>query len=287
MKARNTAYQSLLSEFNTRLLALDYARQLYEPTTAHRFTTFNWIDLEENRLSRILAYFLNPAGGHGQGRLFLETFVSMVNSHIQRDVRLNNYNQVVVETEAVTANLDANNRIDILVTLRSQAGISFGIGIENKIWAHDQPKQLESYVTELETRFGPDNYLLIYLTPFEREMVEHTIASAKRKALEGTALIALTYDEHFVAKTARSNRLFAQWMHYCQAERVRWFLKDINDYFLQHILQESAMADTEELVKLIKERNNLAPALAELFFAAKPAVEQLVYGKVKQFAESF
>jgi hypothetical protein len=49
-------------------------------------------------------------------------------------------------------------RLDIVVDLKF-----FGIGIENKPWAGEQPAQIGDYVANLERRFA-GNYKIIYLS---------------------------------------------------------------------------------------------------------------------------
>ena len=55
----------------------DFMR-LYEPTLAPRFNLFDFIGPNENKLSEIIAFFLDPKETHGQGYLFLGIFLDLI-----------------------------------------------------------------------------------------------------------------------------------------------------------------------------------------------------------------
>jgi hypothetical protein len=110
--------------------------------------------------SRFLADLLNVKGAHSQGNLFYNAFLMQI--EIDKEifkVEQQNFWAFDIQCEYT---IEKDRRIDILIQY-NDGRKKFAIGIENKIWAADQPKQLEDYNTFLKEQFG-ENYLLLYLT---------------------------------------------------------------------------------------------------------------------------
>lgn len=137
-----------------------------ERIDSKEFNVFNLINqiygIGETKHSRFLAFLLNPVGEHGQGKLFLNEFLCLLNIKIDED-----------SIWTVTAEKD---NIDIL--LKSSYPVKSTIIIENKSnWAEDQNNQLYRYWhneiydgnTDCEYKNVSDvlgvNNRIIYLTP--------------------------------------------------------------------------------------------------------------------------
>ena len=131
-----------------RLDALREGIDLYGATTFSEFAIFN---PDENTLSRVLAELFDPAGSHGQGLLFLNGLLAAIGKP-----RLNRQDAVKVRRESVTR---AKRRIDIVIETSQ-----YVIGIENKPWAAQQPKQLEDYLMELRADLHGRKPVLIFLS---------------------------------------------------------------------------------------------------------------------------
>ena len=105
----------------------------------------------ENTHSAIIAELLNPQGSHGQGTIFLSSFIDVCCSH---DFDFS-FQGVEMRTEFT---ID-DGRIDILIKNKKGPIII----IENKIYAHDQHEQLKRYEGYAK-KYKDGDYKLLYLT---------------------------------------------------------------------------------------------------------------------------
>ena len=183
-------------------------------------TDFNvfkqWIEPNEKNLSAIIANLLNPAGSHGQQRIFLDAFLS----------RIERYDLLTKVPRAVTCEAptdcieNSNRRIDILVDFEN-----FGLGIENKPKADDQEQQLKDYSDHLKEKYK-DKFCLVYITQDGCDPSENSIAHRLRKELkEKRKLICVSY-RHDILEWVR------ECCQLCESDKFRWFLRDFMDYVL-------------------------------------------------------
>jgi hypothetical protein len=113
------------------------------------------VDHYENKHSKIIAEFLNPAGSHGLKSELLKQFVELLGEILI----VKNFN---IESARVSTEYSmANGRIDILIEDGYHALI-----IENKIYAQDQGEQLARYDEFACKQYGKGNYQILYLTLF-------------------------------------------------------------------------------------------------------------------------
>ena len=123
-------------------------------TSGERFNIFTILDREPDEMkthSAIIADLLNPDGLHGQGEVFARLFLDRLDIKAHGDLR----------RARARAESDAgeHGRIDILLEMDELC-----IVIENKIYANDQPKQLERYHRYVNSRSMNDRVELLYLT---------------------------------------------------------------------------------------------------------------------------
>ena len=154
------------------------------PKKGDIFSPFSYISLDEKMSSRIIADLLNPAGDHGQDRLFLNSLLEAdmvypagdhgqgilsLNSLLKRSGREPNFfppeTEVFIQTEAITNN---GRFIDVLLRGRGCA-----LAIENKIDANDQPKQVYEYLKHLKS-ISPNCFYLVYLAPQGTSISEYS-----------------------------------------------------------------------------------------------------------------
>lgn len=151
--------------------------------TGKNFNVFSILHRESDEVkthSAIIAELLNPLGSHSQGTLFLKLFLEKLlqgrNTNLKcgkdglSDEYLKKF-EVGVEVSFVGKNKEGKteqSRIDILIEKNDDCVV-----IENKIWANDQPRQLERY-HEYATRKSEDP-ILIYLTPDGAGPKKHTL----------------------------------------------------------------------------------------------------------------
>lgn len=145
---------AFINEFSHDVPRLEAMRQGIELFGATRLSTFSLLNPNENALSRIIAELLNPRGAHGQGLLFLNSFLQALGIP-----RVKAREAVHVRLEVYTRE---RRRIDIVVETRD-----YVIGIENKPWAAQQIDQLEDYRKELSDDFLGRVPILIFLSDQE------------------------------------------------------------------------------------------------------------------------
>ena len=174
-------------------------------------------NLKEKNLSAVIATLLNPSGSHGQGRIFLDAFLT----------RIERYDLLTQEPRAVTCEAptdyieNSNRWIDILVDFGK-----FGFAIENKPWASDQERQLNDYIKYLQRRYKDDRFCLLYITPEGGDPSEISIPPRSRiKLKEKGQLICVSY-RHDILEWVR------ECCQLCESDKVRWFLHDFMDYVL-------------------------------------------------------
>ena len=164
-------YQNLFNSVKQILKSKDEL----ERAKGEKFNVFSILKMEskEDTLhSAFLAELLNPKGSHLMGTTFLSLFLQQLN------IESFNFDEAKVHTEFSIGKVNHENRtggrIDILLTDKKRY-----ISIENKIYANDQPNQIERYCN-----FNKDMNTVFYLT-------------LNRKEPEGFSKNELTVDEDF------------------------------------------------------------------------------------------
>ena len=181
------------------------------------FNIFKVTRPDEKHLSAIIANLLDHAGSHGQGRIFLDAFLT----------RIKRYDLLTQEPRAVTCEAptdcieNSNRRIDILVAFEN-----FGLGIENKSpKANDQEKQVEDYIHHLNKKFK-GKFCLVYITPDGIDPSKDSLEPRRRNRLKDRKkLICVSY-RHGILEWVR------ECYQLCESDKVRWFLRDFMDYVL-------------------------------------------------------
>lgn len=67
--------EKLLLEFNAWYISEQNARQRYQAKLAPEFSLLDYLRRDEMALSEYLAMLLDPQGPHGQGELYLQSFL--------------------------------------------------------------------------------------------------------------------------------------------------------------------------------------------------------------------
>jgi hypothetical protein len=176
-----------------------------------------YIEPNENRVSDMLAHLLDPKGLHGQGDRFLRLFLETVP---HPNIPFREGRTVNVSREARTS---LERKMDILLDFDGEEAIA----LENKIDARDQDNQVNHYCNELEWKYK-GKYVLFYLTP--QGKAPDSIEADKRLSLEKERkLICISYRSHIGKWLELSIRQ-------SEAEKVRWFLKDLAEYVFNDIV---------------------------------------------------
>lgn len=229
------AYKVELTNFFASLSpALDIAERVQvelDRVAATRFSIFEYFSEQEEDLSRILADLLNPSGSHGQGERFLQLFVGELtrqSNEWSKLLRRVQSNDVLMKCK-VTLEFPTQKgrKIDIVLEIpHVEKGNVFCIGIENKPWGRDEDRQIADYLKDLLKKY-PENARMLYFSGDGSEPGENS--------LEG-----LVVQERSLCQTVPYRRSKGEcpslegWIQQCwekcQAERVRWFLKDLLVY---------------------------------------------------------
>ena len=146
---------------------MDTARVLdqeLDRNLARRFNVLDYLKTDELGLSRIIADLVNPDASHGQGVLFLRTFLANLEGLKGTPdwPDLDRSRIKVIPEQSITD----QRRIDVLVEIENPESKerTHCLAIENKPYAHDQENQVKDYLGYLKGKYN-NRFLLIYLSP--------------------------------------------------------------------------------------------------------------------------
>jgi predicted hydrocarbon binding protein len=176
----------LLSAVQKEIAALSKDRP--EPIGKNIFS-ITGIKNKELIHSRFIGYLLNPRGKHGKGPLFLDKFLDVC---IGKKSNLNS-GKAAVKLEKSLGKKNNKKRTGGRVDIEIRDDQSV-IAIENKIFAGDQPFQMEGYynVYHKEKKLKKDKILMIYLTLDGREAGSNTLGDIPDSK---TVCMALSYEK--------------------------------------------------------------------------------------------
>lgn len=205
----------------------------YDKQLALDFSLFQFFTIGENKISQVLAYFLDVNQNHGQGNIFLKEFV---NTFCDKEIEIEQLENIC---EKIIPN--NNRRIDIYIKLKD-----FTIAVENKIWADDQNNQLKDYSAFLEQK-SHGNYLLLYLSPYGLEPKTKSIKEKLKESLiEKKKLKIISYKDDIIS-------LINNWLVICEADNVSHFLKEFKKYLEIKFLGKNTLNMSKELRAIIHE----------------------------------
>jgi hypothetical protein len=226
--ALRTALDVFYKAVKPRLDQFQAERQEMDRCEASRFNVFDYIDPDENCLSGIIHDLLDPSGKHGQGRLFLDSFLHAIGvlpaESMHPPFRAKREDRTLYSASFA-------RRIDITLEIGE-----FGIGIENKPFAREGKDQLKDYWVHLRRKY-PQRFMLVYLSGDGSEPT----------SLSTTDLTKLQAANQFRSLAYRTD--LHQWLEGCcrdcKADTVVWFLRDFAKYVKQNMQFELAEADEE------------------------------------------
>lgn len=211
--------EQLATSFFRRMRQI-YAIQVQaeERINKHLATGFNvvqqFIQPNEEKLSAIFAWLLDPRGSHGQGAIFFNLFFSA-----KREINVSSL--LSVKTEVVTKHIAwSQRRIDIVLE-----GKDWIVGMENKPWAAEQNNQLMDYQRQLFAHKKAHTYL--YYLP--GNVGRHT--SDCKDLGQKCPIISLPYRQDGAEGSIET--WLEQSIQLCQAEKIRFFLSALLEYVRQ------------------------------------------------------
>lgn len=192
--------------------------QAEERINKHLATGFNvvqqFIQPNEEKLSAIFAWLLDPRESHGQGATFFNLFFSA-----KREIDVSSI--LSVKTEVATSHIDrSQRRIDIVLE-----GKDWIVGMENKPWAAEQYNQLTDYQRQLLAHKKTHTYL--YYLPGNVGRPTSDCKDLGQKC----SIISLPYRQDGAEGSIEA--WLEQSIQFCQAEKVRFFLGALLEYIRQ------------------------------------------------------
>ena len=236
--------ERLLEELAPLLQENGISERERERQHAPRFNSLRYLRDDELGLSEIIADLLNPRAEHGQGTGLLE---AMLDVFPETRGWLDELPSVVAGSIRVEREhwIPKDLRIDIIVEI-PLAGERVCIAFENKPYAHDQPCQVISYLRYLRKEYGT-RFLLVYLPPNFRWPDEISLPKAERKNWQENFSIMPYLEKRPSSENKPSlEKWFAVCQDVCDAERVRWFLKDAQT-FCQQQFGETGMSNNSDV----------------------------------------
>lgn len=202
---------------------------------------FHFIHKKENTLSRIFRSLLDPQGRHGQGSRFLDALLEEVSNSVRdSEPPRTNLASCRVRTEygITKTTKDSRGSIDIVVDWPESG---YWIGIENKPWAGEQDDQVQNYVEALLRETQQDLKRVLFLYFSGSGEVSTTLPDDEAKAAR-----CITMPYHSESGQCSVLGWLRRCRIRCEADRIRWFLMEIEDYIQRSFHQASVSTDPQE-----------------------------------------
>ncbi|MFN3641171.1 MAG: PD-(D/E)XK nuclease family protein [Flavobacterium sp.] len=231
--------KNFFSLAETKIKLTQQVRNYYGKEIAPNFNSFDFWSIDENKVSSIISFFLNPIETHEHGDIYLRHFLQKFDLEI---FQFNENDKVTVQCEFRT---DSGRRIDIIIYKNKFEQV---IGIENKIYVGtaDQQNQITDYLDFL-ARKSKNNYCLIYLSPQDKTVSNESISiEEKENFINENKLKILTYEEHMIECLYEFGNL-------TQNNRVKSFLKDFEIKLRRMYMGEKNINTKQVMVDLINE----------------------------------
>ncbi|MGL1956975.1 MAG: PD-(D/E)XK nuclease family protein [Colwellia sp.] len=138
---------------------------------SNQFDLFKMMGVRRKELvhSNILAAFFTPSESHGLGHKFVNEFLKQIPDKTFCGDAISS---TTLQT-AIGGNVRVYRELENIDLVLEFPEIKLVIGIENKIWADEQEKQLERYQEILSSRYPSYTTALIFLAPNRREPTTH------------------------------------------------------------------------------------------------------------------
>lgn len=278
---------------------MDLAREVdaqLDRQLARRFNVLDYLRTSELGLSRVIGDLFDPKASHGQGLLFLDTFLlglrrSSESARRPLDLTLDYGEKWHVCRDSVRVRLErtitAGRRLDVSVEFEGTDGKTRCLAVENKPYAGDQKDQIHDYLDYMEKEYGgrsggnPTCHLLIYLSrtgegPSEgsvrgsrlaREVGERDFAVMGYHSLPTESVETSGSDDDSDPSRLFLDYTLAEWFgacrRRCDIDRLRSFLRDAES-FCERRFGGNFMADTEtrQMISVLQEPNNHEVAAA-------------------------
>lgn len=233
-------------------------REKTELYDSNRFNPFRFMYTNEIGLSKILAFLLDPTETHGQGDLFLNSFLKYIGKN-----NFLAYDSIQVSVEKKT---NKNRRHDIFIEGFLNNKPRWIISIENKLrFASDQIEQLKDYRADLE-RKNIDEYCLIYLPVFRNNPTETSISKDEwDNLISDKKAIVLSADDlvNWLDNTLIISPVINQFCQYFKKFLSEELMgnKEINSDLVNHLMQKGNNSALYSALSVINLKDQLYESL--------------------------
>ncbi len=243
-------------------------REKTELYDSNRFNPFQFMRTDEMGLSKILAFLLDPKEAHGQGDLFLNSFLKFINKH-----QFLAYEKVNIYLEKPT---NRNRRHDIFIEGVLDNKRVWAISIENKLQgAVDQKGQMNDYAEDLKN-YTSESYFLIYLPVFSDNPSKESIS-------EEHWLELITNKKAMIL----SANMIMQWLDNTViiAPAVKQFCNDFKKFLSEDVMGNTQ--DTNDLVTYLLDNEQALDSALKVIDTTNTLYEKLGDILVEQLTEKF
>ena len=255
----NSNEQNFERELKRLMTTAEWNQIARMPEATSSFNLFDLLDdaVCENAWSRIIGFLLDSTATHGLGLAPMKWW----SQHALKD-RIAELAKVAKhsahETEWGTFE---GRRLDILLKLLNDGGHMIGvIGVENKVWSGEQPRQLSDYQTALMKAFPLVPKGLVFLTPDEREPV--TAADLPECPLQRISYGSIVSLCDSILPGSKGT--------------LRLLVQGLRDYIDQNIVTERAMKKSVKQIVSKLYHNEQHRRVIELIVEHRPTVKEML-----------
>lgn len=197
-----------------------------EKSESPEFTPFRFMYTNEDGISAILAFLLDPNESHSQGDFFLEKFFKLPGL---RDALLD---ALLIECDNVFVTLNKHTylgrRHDIFLEGYKNGVVQWVVSIESKLrGAYEQENQISHYIDDLK-RYHKENYFMVFLPVIEKKPISINEMDWDNEVKNHRAVII-------------TPTFLIKWLQACQTknEKINQFI----EYFKEFLNQEFIMSN--------------------------------------------
>lgn len=266
----NSKLENFFSNLKEKASFVNEINSLFGKTLALDFNSLDFWTINENKVSEIIAFFLDPRQKHHQGDLYLKLFID----YFKLDFTYAEVNEIEVLTEKV---IDENRRLDIFITYKTNKKV---IGIENKIHhtTKDQENQVIDYINYLQ-RINRDSFHLFYLAPKRKLLSDKSISESDRKLhIDNKQLYLINYEEDIIG-------LIHSFAIHTENERVRSFLLDLERKLQKNYIGMESINDVAIISEYVGQSEDNIELAFKVANSLQKLKENLKISLVKQMKE--
>lgn len=274
MNIETQEIRNFFSIAHTKITLVEEVNNIYGKELAPNFNSFDFWSIDENKVSEIIAYFLDPNQKHQQGDIYLRHFIKKFKLDF---FNFDGNDKILVKCEKKTKN---GRFIDIFISKNNNEKL---IAIENKIHVgtSDQKNQIIDYINFLNVT-AEDSFCLMYLSPKGKSLSEESISEDDRQIYEADGrLIIKNYEDEMIECVSGFSTI-------TENPRVKSFLKDFEKK-LRKIYMGEKNINSKEVIKdyIIENGKNLVLAfeVSNSLHAVKEHLKSVFENELKEIAD--